>query len=207
MPAALRRPLADARVYSLVQRLLGADAVRRRFLDDYVRPVQGERILDLGCGPGDILRLLGEVEYVGIDLSPGYIDAARRRFGARGRFVCGDVRSLAVDESPGFDAMIAVGLLHHLEDREAEHLFRSAAELVAPGGRVLTLDPAQTEDQPRVARWLIERDRGRSVRDPAAYRRLAEAHFGSVTVSLHHDLARVPYTHAVLECREPRAGS
>jgi SAM-dependent methyltransferase len=199
--------LANARVYSLVQRLLGADAVRHYFVATYLRPADGERILDLGCGPGEILELLGQVEYLGVDLSPGYIEAAGRRFGERGRFLCADIRSLSLDAPGGFDAIISIGVLHHLDDGEVVAVMRTAADLLAPGGRLLTLDPAVTREQPRAARWLIARDRGRSVRAPDGYRELAAAGFRSVNVSVHHDLARVPYTHVMLECREPRADS
>lgn len=196
--------LANASIYSAVQRMLGADGVRRQFVAEYLKPARGERILDLGCGPGDILSLLPEVEYVGVDLSPGYLEAARRRFGDRGRFVQADVRSLPVLDLRGFDAIVSVGLAHHLDDQAAAGLARTAAELLAPDGRLVTLDPAFSEAQSRVARWLIRRDRGRHVRTPERYAELAKAHFDSVRAWVHHDLARVPYTHAVLECREPR---
>jgi len=203
---AIRRGLSNAAVYSLVQRLLGGQAVRRRLLADYVRPVGGERILDLGCGPGDILELLRQVDYLGIDLSPRYVEAARRRFGERGRFLCADVRSLSPGAYERFDAIIAVGVLHHLDDRDAVGMTRTAARLLAPGGRFVTIDPGFTDEQPRTARWLTRRDRGRNVRSPDGYRKLALDQFDSVRVSVHHDLARVPYTHVVLECREARTG-
>lgn len=200
----IRRVLGNATIYSLVQRSLGAEAVRRRFLTDYVRPALGERILDLGCGPGDIVELLPDVDYLGIDLSRKYVMRAHRRFGDRARFVCADARSLAAGGYEPFDAVIAIGVLHHLDDRDVAGLARTAARLLTDGGRFVTVDPGITHPQPLAARWLIGRDRGSGVRSPDGYRRLALEHFGSVRVSVHHDLARVPYTHVVLECREPR---
>src|SRR5438034_43770 len=106
----------------------------------------------------------------------------------------------------GFEAVIAIGLLHHLDDAEAARLVRIAASALTPAGRLVTVDPAPSADQPRLARWLIERDRGRNVREPGAIEGLASPAFAEVAVSTRHDLARVPYTHAILEARQPRRG-
>ncbi len=191
----------QATAYSSLQRLMGADGVRRRLLDEYVRPVEGERMLDLGCGPGDVVGLLPGVQYTGIDINPRYIDAARRRFGAKARFLCGDVRELPVDSFGRFEAVIAIGVIHHLEDDEALALSASAAALLTQRGRFVTLDPGLVAGQSGIARWLARRDRGTMVRTPEAYRSLAAPHFASVDAFVHHDLARVPYTHVVLVAR------
>ncbi|HEY8867402.1 MAG TPA: hypothetical protein VIM22_10735, partial [Solirubrobacteraceae bacterium] len=58
--------------------------------------------------------------------------------------------------------------------------------------------------QPRAARWLIERDRGRAVRGAGGYEELARPWFQRVNATVRGDLVRVPYTHAVLECTDPR---
>ena len=49
----------------------GDAAGARRELDDAV--------LDVGCGPADVLRYLPEVDYVGIDRSSTYVPEASRR--------------------------------------------------------------------------------------------------------------------------------
>jgi SAM-dependent methyltransferase len=201
--AGIRRPLANAGVYSLLQRALGADNVRRTFVRDYLRPRSGERILDLGCGPGDILDLLGDVEYLGVDNSEAYVQAARERYGDRARFIHGDVRTLSLDADERFDAAISIGVMHHLDDAGARAMTAVAASLLEPDGRLVTVDPAVDEQQAAFARWLISRDRGQSVRTAAGYESIAAERFGSVSASVHHELARVPYTHAILECRAP----
>ena len=43
----LRNPV----LYDSVQRIAGADRVRREFVEHIVRPDKGVRLLDLGCGP------------------------------------------------------------------------------------------------------------------------------------------------------------
>lgn len=200
----LRRPLSSASIYSLVQRTLGASAVRRCVIDEYLRPEAGDRVLDLGCGPGDILALFGGVSYLGVDLSPAYIDAARREYGHRARFICADVRELVLDEEQ-FDAVIAIGMLHHLDDDAAAGLVELSRAVLRRGGRLVTLDTGHAEGQSRIARWLIDRDRGQNVRTPEEYKALAAPLFGDVRVEVRHDLARVPYTHVILECRDPRS--
>ena len=67
------------------------------YLTEYVKPRPGEKVLDIGCGPGDVLEFMPAVEYTGFDISPGYIQAAQARFGSRGRFWCGDVGLVALE--------------------------------------------------------------------------------------------------------------
>ena len=61
--------LNDPRIYTLSQWLVGSTKLRDILVREFIRPHQGMRVLDLGCGPGDfVLHLLG-VDYVRIDLS------------------------------------------------------------------------------------------------------------------------------------------
>jgi SAM-dependent methyltransferase len=203
----LRGPLASPRLYSAIQRALGAEHARRVFTAEYLRPVAGERLLDLGCGPGDILAQLPAVEYLGVDRSPGYIDAARSRHGARASFRQADLRGLRLEDGEVFDTVMSIGVLHHLDDAGARGMIALAARVLTPSGRLVTMDPALDKDQSRVARWLIGRDRGRRVRSVAAYHALADGHFQAVSATVRHDLARIPYTHVIMECRGPITGA
>ncbi len=83
------------------------------------------RILEIGCGPGNIARYLTQYEYVGFDLNAKYIEVAKRRF-PEAKFVCERVSQFSLSEQQSFDVVLAIGILHHLDDNEASQLFQIA---------------------------------------------------------------------------------
>jgi len=190
--------------YRLFWRLVGGESSCKIYLSEYVKPVPGEKILDLGCGPADVLHYLPAVNYTGLDISPEYIGSAKKRFGSRGRFLCGDA-SLAVfqEERGTFDLVLAIGVIHHLNDVQAAGLFDLARRALRPAGRLITYDGCYLPQQSRVARRLLASDRGKFVRARDDYLRLASAHFAQVEPNLRHDLLRVPYTHLIMRCSNP----
>ncbi|MBL8792437.1 MAG: class I SAM-dependent methyltransferase [Planctomycetia bacterium] len=177
---------------------------RTVYLRDYVRPLAGQRVLDIGCGPGDVVAYLPAVDYVGIDMDERYIRAARSRFGGRGEFRCQSVAGLVVDEPGSYDLVMANGLLHHLNDQQATQLLSMAYRALKPGGRLVTFDGCYVPGQSRLARWLLYLDRGRYVRDSQGYVALAGAAFDHVRSHVRHDLLRIPYTHHIMVCTRLR---
>jgi len=196
----LRRLLSRAKGYNLLQGILGAGRVRRALAKDYIQAEPGMKVLDIGCGTGGILEYLPEVDYLGFDMNPDYVEAAAKRFGPGNRFICANVNEVPAEAEGSFDRILALGLLHHLEDREVVNLMKLAHRLLAPGGRLVTLDSCYRDHQPAVARFLIDRDRGQNTRTAHGYTELAEQVFPEVASFLREDLLRVPYTHIVLCC-------
>ena len=122
---------------------------------------------------GDLVRHLGDVRYVGVDVSEAYIESARRHYGDNAEFRLGDATRVD-DDLRGFDLVLAFGVVHHLDDDGARRLFAGAAQALEPTGRMVAVDPAFAEGQSGAARWVISRDRGSNVRTAEAYARLAE---------------------------------
>ena len=186
--------------YRLFRGLVGGDLMAR-YVAEYVKPRRNDKIIDIGCGPGDMLSHLPDVDYLGLDISPEYIESARQRFGARGRFLCGDVGVATIEGERGqFDLVLATGVLHHLDDTRASTLFGLARMALKPGGRLITYDGCYVSDQSKLARWILSKDRGKFVRTPDEYVRLAAAQFPAIETHVRHDLLRIPYTHLIMYC-------
>lgn len=192
--------LSKPAIYNLFQNAMGAVKVRRDFVRDFVKPTKNIRILDIGCGTAEILHCLpADIEYWGFDISPQYIEAAKECFGSRGHFHCGLIDSEMLHAMPKFDVVLAIGVLHHLDDDEVHSLFALARAAMKDDGRMVTLDPCFSEDQNPIARFLISKDRGQNVRVAEGYRALATASFGKIKGLVRHR-AWIPYTHWVMEC-------
>jgi SAM-dependent methyltransferase len=205
--AGLFRVLGASVVYQAFQDLLGADGFRRT-LARWIDAAPGQRVLDIGCGPAAILgHLPAGVDYHGFDDSPAYIASARQRWGDRGRFWQARVEEASLAELGAFDRVIAIGVLHHLDDDAAATLVGLAARALAPGGMLLTYDPCWAADQGVIARALIARDRGQNVRDAHGYARLVRGGFAEVEPEVVRGHLRVPYTACVLRGKLPRQTS
>jgi SAM-dependent methyltransferase len=195
-----RSILAIPAVYRLWN-LIARGVAETKFVQEYVRPKPGDRVLDIGCGPGDIVPYLADVDYVGFDESESYIRTARAKYSDRATFICEQVRSHTLKEQASFDIALAVGVLHHLDDNEALKLFELAWAALKPGGRLVSYDGCFVPDQSYLARFFISRDRGQHVRTREEYVKLALKVFAQVDVSIRHDIMRIPYTIIILDCK------
>ncbi|MBX7066633.1 MAG: class I SAM-dependent methyltransferase [Parachlamydiales bacterium] len=198
----IRSILGIGRVYDLFQWIIGANEVRRRFIQEFVCPKNRDALLDFGCGTGTILNYLpSAVQYYGVDISQEYINHAKMRFGERGIFVCSNVNNPQfLSQFPKFDLVIAFGLLHHLSDDEVINLFRVVKNSMKETGRCITLDNCFVKEQSMFARLIIKKDRGQNIRNKEGYEALATEVFSNVKTTILHDMLRVPYTHIILEC-------
>jgi SAM-dependent methyltransferase len=122
-----------------------SDAVRRRgIVRRALAAAPGERVLDVGCGPGFYcLELSEEVgpsgSVVGVDSSPPMLELARERCAGRDNVELreGEATELPVDSS-SFDGVVCVQVLEYVADVQA-----GLAELhrtLRPGGRAVVWD-------------------------------------------------------------------
>lgn len=194
----IRAILTSPFVYSTFQKLMGAEQIRSWLTENVIKPQQGMNVLDIGCGPADILEQLGKVNYWGYDISEQYIQQAKQRFGHRGNFFCKLFTKEDLNTLPKMDIIIMVGVLHHLEDSEAHHLIQLLCMLLKDGGRLITLDACYINGQNKVARFLISKDRGQNVRNQEGYLALMQDGFSYVSSQIRHQ-TWIPYTHCLIE--------
>jgi SAM-dependent methyltransferase len=197
----IRSILSSPFVYQAFQTMMGFRSARQRVVRDYIRPFPGIRILDLGCGPAEILDSLPtDVVYVGYDLSADYIAAAQKKFGGRGTFHCRPLEHAEVAELEPFDLVMGIGVLHHLDDATARQFMAVAKGALKTDGRIYTLDPCLAHGQNPIARFLIGRDRGQHVRNAEGYLCLPAGLDLQVTGNVTHQ-PWIPYTHWHMQCR------
>lgn len=105
-------------------------------------PSQG-RVLDYGCGPGNLIeRLLDtSLEVAGLDFSPATIETVTRRFAGQPNFI-GAFELSELDERAGlFDAAVVIEVVEHLYDEQLDELLANVKKLLRPGGTVVFTTP------------------------------------------------------------------
>ena len=198
----IRSVLSHPLLYNLFQTLMGAHKARTKLAQDFVTFKEGMTILDIGCGTGEILSYLPEnISYYGFDISEEYIDHAKKKYGNRGKFFCQYLQSEDLKELPKFDAVIGIGILHHLSDEDAKKFMELSFKALKPGGHVLTRDPCYVDGQNFLAKFLVSKDRGQHVRREKEYLSLAQSFFKKKTPYVTHQ-KWIPYTHFTLVCRK-----
>lgn len=195
----IRSILDHPRVYHLLQTLLGAHKGRIELVRDFIRPNTGDFILDIGCGPAEIIDYLPKIKYWGFDISPNYIAQAKARYQDQAHFFQKELTEDDVSSLPKFDTALAVGVLHHLNDETSKHLFELLHKALKPGGRVVCIDPCYEDGQNLLAKFLISRDRGQNVRAQSGYATLVPNFLFECRTEVRHRVW-IPYTHCYMEC-------
>ena len=135
--------------------------------DVEARARSGDRVVELGCGPGNVLAALGrarpDVEFVGIDVDARMVEHAQRAHGAANvTFRVADI----VERPPGPARVVfGIDVLHHV--RPLEPFVGSVARMLAPDGVWTAIEP--NSRNPYI--WLHQERMRRAGLDESHFRR------------------------------------
>jgi SAM-dependent methyltransferase len=108
------------------------------------------RVLDVGCGTGHNLATMLDAapgaSGVGVEIDPATADQARARLAGRGEVRAGDAREVLGDDER-FDLVLLANVVYYWPLTERVELFTDLARRLTPGGRVMVLTTALTDEQ------------------------------------------------------------
>ncbi len=115
-------------------------------------------LLEVGCGPGDLLLALPPgARRVGLDLSSSLLRRARQRLGAFASFLQGDAERLPLANA-SFDRVLCSEVLEHV--RHPERVLQEIARVLRPGGlAVVSVPEERSIDRVKELLWRSRLDR------------------------------------------------
>ena len=110
-------------------------------LREFLSPIGGKRILDIGCGSGALAATLSSegAKAVGIDVEETAIESARHN-APLAEFRTGSASRLPFPDQ-AFDAAIFVNSLHHVEVPSMAQALFEAGRVLKPGGYLIVIEP------------------------------------------------------------------
>ena len=190
--------LSNTLFYSLVQRVMSATSFREKIIKKYITK-NNVKVLDVGCGPAEILDILPKIQYYGFDINPVYINSAKKKYENRGKFFCKKFTIKDTKYLPKFDHILLLGVLHHLSDKEINKLIPNIKKVLKKKGNIITLDNIFINNQNFIAKFLIQMDKGENVRSKKGYLSILKNHFKKINSKIYHQKF-IPYTWFVANC-------
>mgnify|MGYP001453371020 FL=1 len=180
-------------VYRIIQYIMSGTSFRNSIIKKNIKK-NNLKILDIGCGPAQILEQIPRCDYYGYDIDQRSIQYAKKKYRKKNyHFYCKKFNKTEIKKLPKFDFVIFFGILHHLSNKEADKMLTLCKRIMKKNSKLLTEDPILVEKQNIIAKFLIEKDRGINVRQKKEYINLLKKHFKKIKNKVTHQFF-IPYT-------------
>lgn len=191
----------NANLYKLFQYCISRRGTDEIIRDEILKPKNVNDVLDFGCGIGYHANEFLESNYLGIEPLQGCVDKANLMFSRSGaEFIVGDHNVLRIFPDSSYDVVMAIGVLHHIDDLIFHEFLKESLRILRPGGRLTTFDPVLHDQQSLLSRWVVRRDRGQWVRKEGEYLSTVSTYFGqNMNSKIYSKLLRIPYDHIAIE--------
>jgi ubiquinone/menaquinone biosynthesis C-methylase UbiE len=135
------------------------DSYYSHVADEIVAHLPGDRILDIGTGPGylpiEIGKRSANIRIIGIDLSRKLLDMARSNTAKAGlsdrlTFQLGDAGRIDFEDA-SFDMVISTGMLHSLKD--PVNVIQEMYRVLKADGEAWIFDPARVSNAVDRNKW------------------------------------------------------
>lgn len=147
----------------------------KRIFRKFLEQANNNNVLELGCGTGINAPHFSKKGYMGIDIQPDLVNFSKKHHPGY-KFLVGDVTKIRLKKK--FPTIIVVGVIHHLNDKEACKMVETIRVHLKKNGNVLILEAI-----PPIFKWNIigqldrKLDKGAFIRNLNDYKKFFAGKF------------------------------
>jgi len=114
-----------------------------KWIFNLIKPHLGKRVLEVGCGTGNIIQYLKDKDVLGVDIDPAYLSIAREKFKNKKNInfkLFNLDKGLKTFKKFKPDTIVCINVLEHIE--KDEKFIKECESVLSPGGRLILFVPA-----------------------------------------------------------------
>ena len=160
-------------VWNTLQNVVGANQWKLAMYPSVFTERHG-KILDFGCSIGNTTAVFADFHYLGVDIDPIAIMAAKRRYAQYPniKFHCADILKDKLPEQD-YDYILFAASGHHIPDSNIRQTLDALLSYLKPGGTLRFFDIIRQPGKDGFTTRLLTRfDQGKFIRTQAEYEKL-----------------------------------
>jgi len=145
---------------------------QKQVIKKYFSVTESDKILDLGCGTGELSVFFPAQNYTGIDIDPKNIKYATSHY--KGKFLVADGKDLPFPDN-SFSKILVVGVFHHLSDTDSKEVINEIKRVLKPDGKFLVMEDTKTKNP--ITTLMHRLDQGEYIRNKEDWHKLFSNEF------------------------------